>query len=76
VFGRTGLALIAMGCGATITDVSQFRPLFEACAAQDKAEGCNAHISGQMMNPRTGGNSAAVTARSSRTVWVLQAFVA
>jgi thiamine pyrophosphate-dependent acetolactate synthase large subunit-like protein len=34
------LAAIAKGFGlrgATITDVSQFRPLFEADAAQDKA---------------------------------------
>jgi acetolactate synthase I/II/III large subunit len=56
VFGRTDLASIAKGFGlrgATITDVSQFRPLFEAYAAQDKAEVWNVHISDQVMNPST-----------------------
>jgi acetolactate synthase I/II/III large subunit len=56
VFGRTDLAAIAKGFGlrgATITDISQFQPLFAAYAAQDKAEVWNVHISDQVMNPST-----------------------
>jgi thiamine pyrophosphate-dependent acetolactate synthase large subunit-like protein len=56
VFGRTDLAAIAQGFGlrgATVTDVSQFRPLFEAYAKQDKAEVWNIHISDRVQNPST-----------------------
>jgi acetolactate synthase-1/2/3 large subunit len=56
VFGRTDFASIAQGFGlrgATITHLSQFRPLFEAYQAQDKAEIWNIHISDQVVNPGT-----------------------
>jgi thiamine pyrophosphate-dependent acetolactate synthase large subunit-like protein len=56
VFGRTDLAAIAKGFGlrgATVTDVSQFKALFDAYAAQDTAEVWDIHISDQVVNPRT-----------------------
>lgn len=54
IFGRTDLASIAKGFGlrgATVTDVSQFKSLFEAYQAQDKAELWNIQISDQVVNP-------------------------
>ena len=39
--------------GITVTDVSQFRALFDAYQAQDTAEVWNVHISDQVMNPST-----------------------
>ncbi len=56
VFGRTDLAAIATGFGlrgATITDVGQIEPLFDAFAAQDKAEVWNIHISDKVVAPQT-----------------------
>jgi len=56
VFGRADFAAIAQGFGlrgATVTDLSQFRPLFEAYAAQDRSEIWDIHISDQVVNPRT-----------------------
>ena len=56
IFGRTDLASIAKGFGlrgTTVTDVSQFRALFDAYQAQDTAEVWNVHISDQVMNPST-----------------------
>jgi thiamine pyrophosphate-dependent acetolactate synthase large subunit-like protein len=56
IFGRTDLAAVARGFGlrgATVTDASQFRPLFEAYAAQDRAEVWNVHISDRVTNPST-----------------------
>ena len=56
IFGRTDLASIAKGFGlrgATVTDLAQFKPLFEAYRAQDKAEIWNVHISDQVVNPGT-----------------------
>ena len=56
IFGRTDLAAIAKGFGlrgTTVTDVSQFRPLFEAYQARCTAEVWNIHISDQVMNPST-----------------------
>jgi thiamine pyrophosphate-dependent acetolactate synthase large subunit-like protein len=56
VFGRTDLAAMAQGFGlrgANITDVSQFRPLFDAYRAQDVAEVWNVHISDRVANPST-----------------------
>jgi thiamine pyrophosphate-dependent acetolactate synthase large subunit-like protein len=54
IFGRTDLAAVANGFGlrgANVTDLSQFRPLFEAYRAQDTAEVWNVHISDQVANP-------------------------
>ncbi len=54
IFGRTDLAAIAKGFGlrgATITDLSQLKPLFEAYQAQDKAEVWNIHVSDKVVNP-------------------------
>lgn len=54
IFGRTDLASIAKGFGlrgATVTDVSQIKPLFAAYCAQDVAEVWNVHISDQVVNP-------------------------
>lgn len=56
VFGRTDLASIAQGFGlrgATVTELSQLKPLFDAYQAQDKAEIWNIHISDQVVNPGT-----------------------
>ena len=56
VFGRTDLAAIAKGFGlrgTTVTDVSQFKPLFDAYQAQDKAEIWNIHVSDQVVSPST-----------------------
>ncbi|MCC7348675.1 MAG: thiamine pyrophosphate-binding protein, partial [Variibacter sp.] len=54
VFGRTDLASIARGFGlrgTTVTDTAQFKPLFEAYQAQDKAELWNIQVSDQVVNP-------------------------
>jgi acetolactate synthase-1/2/3 large subunit len=54
IFGRTDLASIAKGFGlrgATVTDVGQFKSLFDAYQAQDKAELWNIQISDQVVNP-------------------------
>src|SRR5262249_17492324 len=54
VFGRTDLAAIATGFGlrgANITDVSQIAPLFEAYAAQNRAEVWNIHVSDKVVSP-------------------------
>ena len=56
MFGRTDSPSIAKGFGlrgTTVTDVSQFRALFDAYQAQDTAEVWNVHISDQVMNPST-----------------------
>ena len=56
VFGRTDLAAIAKGFGlrgATVTDVGQFKGLFDAYQAQGTAEVWNVHISDRVMNPST-----------------------
>jgi acetolactate synthase-1/2/3 large subunit len=56
VFGRTDFAAIAKGFGlrgTTVTDVAQFRPLFDAYQAQDKAEVWNIHISDKVVSPST-----------------------
>ena len=56
VFGRTNIASIAQGFGlrgATVTDLAQLGPLFEAYQAQDKAEVWNIHVSDQVVNPGT-----------------------
>ena len=56
IFGRTDLAAIAKGFGlrgTTVTDVSQFRPLFDAYQAQGTAEVWNVHISDKVVNPST-----------------------
>ncbi len=56
IFGRTDLAAIAKGFGlrgTTVTDVKQFKPLFEAYQAQDKAEIWNIHVSDQVVIPST-----------------------
>jgi hypothetical protein len=36
-----------------VTDVSQFKPLFDAYQSQDKAEIWNIHISDQVVSPST-----------------------
>src|SRR6266436_3695119 len=54
IFGRTDLAAIAKGFGlrgATVTDLSRIRPLFDAYQAQDKAEVWNIHVSDMVVNP-------------------------
>ena len=56
VFGRTDFAAIAKGFGlrgTNVTDVAQFRPLFDAYQAQDKAEVWNIHISDKVVSPST-----------------------
>jgi thiamine pyrophosphate-dependent acetolactate synthase large subunit-like protein len=56
IFGRTDLAAIAKGFGvrgANVTDVAQFKPLFDAYAAQDTAEVWNIHVSDQVVSPST-----------------------
>jgi thiamine pyrophosphate-dependent acetolactate synthase large subunit-like protein len=56
VFGRTDLAAVAAGFGlrgANITDIKQIGPLFEAYAAQDRAEVWNIHVSDQVVSPST-----------------------
>jgi thiamine pyrophosphate-dependent acetolactate synthase large subunit-like protein len=56
VFGRTDLAAIAKGFGlrgTTVTDVGQFKTLFEAYEKQDTAELWNIHVSDQVVNPGT-----------------------
>jgi acetolactate synthase I/II/III large subunit len=56
VFGYTDLAAIAKGFGlrgTNVTDVSQFKSLFEAYEKQDKAEVWNIHISDRVVSPNT-----------------------
>jgi len=56
VFGRTDIAAIAKGFGlrgANITDVKEFKPLFEAYQAQDTAEIWNIHVSDEVVSPST-----------------------
>jgi thiamine pyrophosphate-dependent acetolactate synthase large subunit-like protein len=56
IFGRTDLASIAKGFGlrgATVTDLNQFKPLFQAYQAQDTAELWNIHVSDRVVNPST-----------------------
>ena len=56
IFGRTDLAAIAKGFGLrghTITDVSQFKPLFEEYQKHDTAELWNIHVSDKVVNPST-----------------------
>jgi thiamine pyrophosphate-dependent acetolactate synthase large subunit-like protein len=56
VFGRTDLAAIAKGFGlrgTNVTDVGQFRPLFDAYQAQDKAEVWNIQVSDKVVAPST-----------------------
>jgi acetolactate synthase I/II/III large subunit len=51
---RTDPAAIAKGFGlrgTTVTEVKQFKPLYEAYAAQDTAELWNVHISDKVANP-------------------------
>ncbi len=54
IFGRTDLASIAKGFGlrgATVTDASQFKLLFDAYQVQDTAELWNIHVSDQVVSP-------------------------
>ena len=56
MFGYTDFAAIAKGFGlrgANVTDVSQFKPLFEAYQTQDKAEVWNIHVSDKVVSPST-----------------------
>ncbi|MFL4981555.1 MAG: thiamine pyrophosphate-binding protein [Xanthobacteraceae bacterium] len=56
IFGRTDLAAIAQGFGlrgANVADVTQFKPLFDAFAAQDTAEVWNIHVSDRVVSPST-----------------------
>jgi thiamine pyrophosphate-dependent acetolactate synthase large subunit-like protein len=56
IFGRTDLAAIAKGFGlrgANITDVGQFKGLFEAYRSQDTAEIWNIHVSDRVINPHS-----------------------
>jgi acetolactate synthase-1/2/3 large subunit len=56
VFGRTDLASIAKGFGlrgTTVTDMSQFKLLFDAYQAQGTAELWNIHVSDQVVSPST-----------------------
>jgi acetolactate synthase-1/2/3 large subunit len=56
IFGRTDLAAIAKGFGlrgANVSDVAQFKPLFEAYQAQDTAELWNIHVSDRVVSPHT-----------------------
>ena len=56
IFGRTDLAAIARGFGlrgANITELAQFKPLFDAYAAQDVAEVWNIHVSDRVVSPHT-----------------------
>jgi acetolactate synthase-1/2/3 large subunit len=54
VFGRTDLSAVAKGFGlrgANVTDVSRFRPQFDAYREEDVAEVWNVHISDKVANP-------------------------
>jgi hypothetical protein len=56
IFGRTDLAAIAKGFGlrgATVTDLAQFAPLFEAYRVQGTAEIWNIRVSGRVVSPST-----------------------
>jgi len=56
IFGRTDLASIAKGFGlrgTTVTDVSQFKSLFDAYQAQGTAELWNIHVSDRVVSPST-----------------------
>jgi hypothetical protein len=69
IFGRTDFAAIAKGFGlrgATITDVEDCQPLFEAYRKQNTAEVWNIHISDKVMNPSTRRRLAEATARCKR----------
>ena len=55
IFGRPDFAAIAKGFGlrgATVTDVGQFKGLFEAYQAHDDAEIWDVHISDKVVTPR------------------------
>ena len=61
VFGRSDFAAIAKGFGlrgANVTDVGQFKALFDAYQAQDKAEVWNIHVSDKVVSPNTRRNNA------------------
>jgi thiamine pyrophosphate-dependent acetolactate synthase large subunit-like protein len=56
VFGYTDIAAVAKGFGlrgTNVTDVSQFKSLFDAYEKQDKAEVWNIHISDKVVSPNT-----------------------
>ena len=56
IFGRTDLASIAKGFGlrgANVTDVTEFKSLFDAYQAQDTAELWNIHVSDRVVSPST-----------------------
>jgi len=56
VFGYTDFAAIAKGFGlrgTNVTDVGQFKALFDAYQAQDKAEVWNIHVSDKVVAPST-----------------------
>ena len=56
IVGRTDLASIAKGFGlrgTNVTDVSQFKPLFDAYQAQGTAELWNIHVSDWVASPST-----------------------
>ena len=56
IFGRTDIAAIAKGFGlrgTNVTDVNQFKALYDAYEKQDKAEVWNIHISDKVVNPST-----------------------
>jgi acetolactate synthase I/II/III large subunit len=56
IFGRTDLAAIAKGFGlrgANVSDVAQFKPLFDAYQGQDTAELWNIHVSDRVVSPHT-----------------------
>jgi thiamine pyrophosphate-dependent acetolactate synthase large subunit-like protein len=61
VFGRSDFAAIAKAFGlrgANVTDVGQFKALFDAYQAQDKAEVWNIHVSDKVVSPNTRRNNA------------------
>jgi thiamine pyrophosphate-dependent acetolactate synthase large subunit-like protein len=61
VFGRTDFAAIAKAFGlrgANVTDVGQFKALFDAYQAQDKAEVWDIHVSDKVVSPNTRRNNA------------------
>jgi hypothetical protein len=56
IFGRTDLAAIAKGFGlrgANVSDVAQFKPLFDAYQGQETAELWNIHVSDRVVSPHT-----------------------
>jgi thiamine pyrophosphate-dependent acetolactate synthase large subunit-like protein len=61
VFGRTDFAAIAKGFGlrgANVSDIGQFKPLFDAYQAHDRAEVWNIHVSDKVVSPNTRRNNA------------------